>query len=294
MPTGFGYAFAAVAVVLLILAIGYMNNLLYVFVFLLISMALTSMLTTNKNIDLLALDQLTASLLYANEVNTLTATFRNKNNRASIWDLFIKVRLTPDIPTQMLSQVKPFTSETISVQWKPAMRGLTQLPRLHAQSRFPFRLLVAWKYFEKETQAIVYPERKGSLPLPQLAGSSAEQEANALVDKDGFFRDYREFQRGDSPSRIAWRKSLKLQRHLVKNFESSGDKKVLIDWVTTASLINPEDRISQIALWIDLCHNSHVSYSLKIKDYQSPFASGLQHYKQLMQKLALLTPEEYQ
>lgn len=294
MPTGFGYAFAAVAVVLLILAIGYMNNLLYVFVFLLISMALTSMLTTNKNVELLQLDQLSASLLYANEKNILTATFKNKNNRASIWDIFIKVRLSPDVASQVLSQVKPFSSETLSIQWTPTQRGLTQLPRLHAQSRFPFRLLVAWKYFEKDTQAIIYPQRKGTLSMPQLAGPSAEQEANALVDKDGFFRDYREFQRTDSPSRIAWKKSMKLQKHLVKNFESSGDKKVLIDWATTTSITHPEDRISQIALWIDSCHNTHVSYSLKIKDYQSPYASGLQQYKQLMQKLALLTPAEYQ
>lgn len=294
MPTGFGYAFGAVALVLLILAIGYMNNLLYVFVFMLISMALTSMWTTNKNIDSVLLDSLSASFLFANEKNLLLAQFKNTRTRSSLWDIHIKVRLTEDIPTQIIPQIKPFTCESVGVEWMPMTRGLVHLPRLHIQSRFPFRLLVAWKYFEKEIELVVYPERKGNKQLPQMSGASSEQDSSAQPDKDGFFRDYRDFQKTDSPSRISWKKSLKAQKHLVKNFESSGDQKIKLDWAFTENLNHPEERISQLALWVELCHNSHAFYSLKIKDYQTPFSSGLQHYKQCMQKLALLKPDEYQ
>lgn len=279
--------------ILLALAIGYMNNLLYVFVFLLISMALTSMWTTNQNVVSLELENLTANNVFANEENSITAWFKNKNQRASIWDLQAKIRFDSDERYQNIPQIKPFQSEHISILWSPTTRGLLTIPYLHIQSRFPFRLLVSWKYVQKDVQVMVYPQRKGKNYLPQVAGSSAQDEANAVLDSEGFFRDYREFQRTDSPSRIAWKKSLKIQKHLVKNFESSGQKKVLIDWNMTKDLTDPEDRISQLALWIDVCHNNHSIYSLKIKDYQTTFASGLQHYKQCMQKLALLTPDEY-
>ena len=265
-----------------------MNNLLYVFVFLLISMAVTSMLSTNKNVEQVQLDRLSAGVLFANEKNILSVSLHNKNPRASLWDIAIKVRSTDDIPNQIISQIKPFSTETIGVEWTPEKRGMTMLPRLHVQSRFPFRLLVAWKYFTKEQQVIVYPERKGNVNLPQLSGASAQEQALALLDKSGFFRDYREFERTDSPSRIAWKKSLKIQKHLVKNFENSGDKKVLIDWGFTKNLNDFEQRISQMALWVQVCHDSHSSYSLKLKKTQTPFANGLNHYKQCLHELALL------
>lgn len=294
MPTGFGVAFGGVAVLLLILAIGYMNNLLYVFVFMLISMALTSMWTTNKNIEKAELENIAAPVLFANEKNLLTVVVKNKNLRASLWDLQIKAHQTADIPEQIYPQIKPFSIETLRISWIPKTRGSVNLPRLHIHSHFPFRLLRAWKYFDKQATVIVYPERKGSTQLPFQSGQSAEQEKNALTNKVGFFKDYRDFQSTDSPSRIAWKKSLKIQKHLVKNYESSGEQKVLIDWTTTDQLSDPEQRISQLATWIDVCHNSNANYSLKIKNFQTGYGHGVPHYKQCMQKLALLTAAEYE
>lgn len=288
MPTGFGYTFAIVAFILIILAVGYGNNLLYFFVFLMVSMALTGMSATNKNIDGVSLENLSNTFIYSNEKNYLSGLFKNKKPKLNLYDIHIKIRLSEDNNQQSISYIKPLSTESLNIAWTPSQRGLQKLPRLHIQSRFPFRMLVAWKYFEKDYDVLVYPERKGSHKLPQMSGTFSQKETNAQIEKDGFFKDYRDYQKEDSPSRIAWKKSLKLQKHLVKNFESSGEKKIIIDWNMTENLVDPELRISQLALWVDDCHHSKASYSLRIDADHIPFDSGIQHYKLCMQKLALL------
>ncbi len=50
-PTSFGFAFGAMALVLFFLAVGYANNLIYIFVFFLISVAFTGVFITNRNVD---------------------------------------------------------------------------------------------------------------------------------------------------------------------------------------------------------------------------------------------------
>jgi uncharacterized protein (DUF58 family) len=269
-----------------------MNNLLYVFVFLLISMAVTSMWVTNKNAESAELLSLNSLFLFANEKNKLQVNVKNRHPRISLWDLRIKVRHEKDIPDQNILQIKPFSTQSINVEWVPVRRGLQTYPRLHLSTHFPFQLLNAWKYFQVKDQVIIYPERRGDNPLPRDKGSNPQHETASEDQTQGFFRDYRDFQTTDSPSRIAWRKSLKVQKHLVKNFEANSESNILIDWEMTTHLLNDETRISQMAQWIESCHRRNIPYRLKIKDAFTSYSLGIPHYKHCMETLAFLDVEQ--
>ena len=178
------------------------------------------------------------------------------------------------------------------INWTPSVRGLHKIPRLLIQSHFPYAMLRAWKYIDPKAEFIVYPEKKGTKNIPSKEIQQAEEDMNAAENTKGLFRDHREFQKTDSPNKIDWKLSLKHQKYFVKNFESGDEKKVLIEWEMTSMISNFEDRVSQLALWIDLSHKNNELYNLKINQDQTGYSSHINHYKSCMEKLALLKIED--
>ena len=53
-------------------------------------------------------------------------------------------------------------------------------------------------------------------------------------------------------------------------------------------LPNFEDKISQLALWIELCEKNRIEYRLLLPLYKTAFGLGDTHYRQCMEHLALL------
>ena len=76
-PTGFGVAYGVLSFILLVMAIGYGNNIQYFFVFLLVSMGITIAWTTNKNIESLVVEDLKSNFIFAKEKNINTEEKRN-------------------------------------------------------------------------------------------------------------------------------------------------------------------------------------------------------------------------
>ena len=292
MPTGFGFSFGAVTLILLILSIGYENNLLYFFAFLLVSMALTGMWLTNKNVDSANLIDMHAEFLFAGEKNTLAVHLQNIDPKNSICnaELQIDSKLNSQISIEKVSEIQK--QQKVNLTWIPAQRGYVEWPRLLFQSRFPYKMLKAWKYFSKKGTVLIYPQKVGIPELPSEVDQDAPESEPQKSLNDELFRDFRQFQQTDSPLRIDWKKSLKHQQHLVKTFESSQQKKIILDWSSTSFLNNFEDKISQLALWIDVCEKNNQLYSLRIKSFQSAFGRNTSHYRLCLDKLALLQEAE--
>lgn len=271
------------------MAIGYGNNILYFFVFLLASMGMTGAWLTNKNVESTLITKIEADFLFANEKNSLQVHLQNNYHRSPLWDIELPAEIIPNkLPLSVVSEIQ--VAKNVSIQWVPASRGRTQIPRITIASRFPYKMLRAWKYYRQDDEVVVYPERKGSQGFKNLLGSQGQDESETKPEKEGLFRDYREFQRTDSPSRIDWKRSLKHQKHLVKNFETSSDRKILIDWDMTSGPF--EDRLSQLALWVDLCYKKNEIFSLKLLEWQTDYSGGITHYKNCLDKLALISPNE--
>lgn len=295
-PSGFGFAFGVLSFILLVMAIGYGNNILYFFVFLLVSMGVTTSWLTNKNIELVKVTDVRAVNIFCDEINPISLQVSNPSAKQSLWDIEFKIEYPAKTAQDKLSPetlVAEVQKEAwVSIQWVPGRRGLVRSPRIIMQSRFPFKLFRSWKYYHANHEILVYPKRAGKENLLGLIGHQSNKDEMSKADNEGLFRDYREFQTADSPARIDWKRSIKHRTHLVKNYEKSGERKILIDWEMTDTQDTIEDRISQLALWVDICNQKKESYSLKIKSFQTEYYSSANHYKNCMEKLALLTEDQ--
>lgn len=283
MPTSFGFAFGTMALVLFFLAVGYANNLIYIFVFFLISVALTGVLVTNKNVDGVEAENLQAESFFAEEKGTLVVTLKNHFS-SSAWE--INTYFEKSEEKSFLSALNPAEEKNISVFWTSQQRGRIRLPRLIIQSTFPFGLLRAWKVYRKPREILVYPARKGERSFP-LSSLSSEDFSNT-----GLFRDHRTYQSTDSMMRVDWRASARRQELLVKNFEHQDKPTLHFLWSQTEYLNNIEDRLSQLCLWIDEAERKGHQYSLQIGTHQTSLERGPAHWKRCLEVLATISPGE--
>lgn len=278
MPTSFGLAFGTVVLVILIFALGYANNVIYLFVFLLISVSITSMWLTNRNLEFIRFKAVTAIDAFAKEKNPLRISIENIGKRpAYAFDLSIE-----DAHAQM-TEIAPYSEGLSELVWMPEQRGWQTLPRVEIESTFPFDLLRTWRTFASPEQVLVYPEKKGSHFFPTSV------QANQNVDSQGLFRELREYQTTDSVKRIDWRASMKHQKTLIKVFEGEAAQSFNFQWEDTKHIANFEDRISQLALWLELCEKGGNNYSLRIVKREEPLGKGRAHYRNCMRLLAELT-----
>lgn len=282
MPSRFGLAFGVMALVLFFMAVGYANNLIYIFVFFLISVGFTGILVTNRNIQDLQFENIKGTDIFANEDSELTLEIKNTSARDA-WDVEARLEKTDIASTK--TPVAPLAHEEFKIQFMCSHRGLQPLPRIVLESTFPFGLLRAWKVHKPETEILIYPERKGSQNFPQdaIAGEGSQNQ--------GLFRDHRTFQTADPVSRIDWKASARRQELLVKNFEEPEKPTLHFFWEQTSHLANHEDRISQLALWVDAAEKTGHTYSLSVGTQDIPPSRGLLHWRDCQGTLALLPLE---
>ncbi|MNK01127.1 hypothetical protein D3C87_189210 [compost metagenome] len=269
------------AFVLFVMAIGYANNLIYIFVFFLISVAFTGMVMTNKNVAAAKVASLRTENIFAQEPGRILVSLEN-TVAAPLWSLEIFVEKDK---VQFLDSIDVGTLDT-TVRWTPLERGWITPPRVTLRSTHPFGLLRAWKHEKPTKPSLVFPLRKGVRVLPVEAFGSERP------DQAGLFREHRLYQNSDSPLRVDWRASARRQEMLVKSFEDTENKFLHFTWEQTEDLEDFEDRVSQLCLWIDEAEKAGFTYSLALGDYQSPVDHGYAQWHICLEKLALLTREE--
>lgn len=296
-PNLFGFLFGGISFVLLLMAMGYANNLLYFFVFFLISVAVTGMWLTNKNVDRLRLDSLSKSPLFAKEDGYFQLQCSLANDRLINtpqafnveMQLFDRNHLDQKRHHCELIEQKAF----IVLPFIPQIRGRSAPLRIEVQSTFPFSMLRAWKYFQDQQDVIIYPERRGSSTLPELTGLTDDEKKylsndQQNEDQTGLFSHHREFQNNDSVYRVDWKRSAKFEKLFIRKYEDDRSQKQILSWGMTQSLNHFEDKISQLSLWIEICEKNQIEYRLLMPSFKTNFGLGETHYHQCMEYLALL------
>lgn len=284
LPTGFGYAFAGVALVLLMMAMGYANNLIYLFVFSLISLAMSGTWLTNQNVDRIKIRKINEPLLFAKEENAIEVSLVNPS-KAVVYHL--ELLFGKKNPATKILKILPGEQREVIAKWKPTSRGEHILPVLQLRGKFPFDLLQAWRTFREPALQKIYPQRRGDFSWPKAALAAQGQ------DSQGLFRDHRIFQSTDSPRRIDWRASARHQELLVKNFESQPLENLAFDWSQTEHLPHFEDRLSQLSLWLSRAEEAGLNYSLRVGNFHSGLSKGSSHLRKCLDPLATALPEQF-
>ena len=292
LPTRVGFGFVLMLLVMLAGSMNYNNNMGYMLTFLLGSLAMVSMLHTQRNLLGLCVTVGKVKPLFAGETAQFELWLDNREQGARyslMWqsrfawqvgsNCQTDLKLTADVPAnQLINLIIPILS---------TKRGRLFLGSITVYSCFPVGLFYAWAPIHLDISAIVYPKPLGKPQLPRDK-TPQNREGGYFCEGSGEdFIGYRGYRLGDSPRHIDWKAVARGQDWLIKQFGGMGTTILWLSWDEVNSLDDLEARLSQLCLWILIADSHNLQYGLKMPRCTIEPNSGPQHREHCLQILAL-------
>jgi uncharacterized protein (DUF58 family) len=224
LPTRHGWVFSLVLLALLLAAINYANALAYLLTFLLASMALVSVLHTQRNLLGLTLTVTGTDPVFAGEPAAFHLCARN----ASGARLAIRVE-TPDAQLAVLD-VPARDTHCVSLTVPAEHRGWLECPAFVLASHYPLGILRAWtRRVRLPARCLVYP-RPADAELLSSASAEGGDAARGRLHESDDYAGLRRYQPGDAPTRISWKTLARGQGLFSKDFRAPAGDELWLDW----------------------------------------------------------------
>lgn len=281
LPSRTGWVFGALLLVMLLTAINYQNSLIYGLTFWLLSMGLSSMWLTFRNLSGLTLSAGQAQPVFCGETLGLPVQLRSEG-----WCAGLTLGYPGNDKVEV--SVPPGQHQSLILPVVTQQRGQLKVRRLRIQSRYPFGLFTAWSWVALDYRVVIYPQPLAS--AAQLSGDETgtepqltqHPETTAGDEPDGL-RDYRP---GDSLRRIAWKQSARTGD--LRSFDTVSESGISC-WFDWASLegMDTETRLSYLTHWVETAAAEDWHYGLRLPGLTLHPGQGEQHRRECLEALAL-------
>jgi uncharacterized protein (DUF58 family) len=251
IPTFDGIKLITVNLLLLILGLTYANNFVLLFNFLLFCIFLSTMFYTNYNLQGIRVVEAEVLPRHANEPGTLKLFFQTKSK---LGHYFISAKFFingEEIISPLFNIEK--TNLTYSMTIPKMTRGLKKITRVEISTKFPFHLFKSFTYSNISTEFIIYPAR-----INHEYQNGQDQQASGS-DLDDF--KIRNYQIGDSPNRIIWKKASGIEL-LVRDHDLSQIQNIIfrVEDLKGEAL---EQHLSEIVESLYRCSFSKISFGIE-------------------------------
>lgn len=283
VPTKAGFAFAITLVLMLVASINYQLNLGYLLTFLLAGSALVSMHLTHATLRGLTLRIRSPAPVFLGESADLDIVLTNPGGTRHGIGLAVR-HARPfsfawcDVPAQ--------GNATARVSFVPARRGLSRVPTLMAETRFPLGLFRAWTIWRPAAQVLTYPKPEDP-PAPLPAAQPVPGAAHSSRASDGGeFDGVRSYRRGDSLRRVVWKKAARTGELVSRDTTESANRELWLDF-ESAALADTEARLSRLAAWAVAAERMGATFGLRIPGVELTPAQGESQRRATLEALAL-------
>jgi len=281
LPTRTGLAFGLLLFLMLVTGMNYANSLALLLTFLLGAWAIVGMIECQRTLRGLVVLQARADDCFAGAAGRFAL---HMGNPTRIARHSIELRC-PGSPAQDFEL--PARGELwVDAPFLAGARGRQRLDRLELATLAPFGLFRAWTWLYLPLEAIVYPRPAGARPLPR-SGAWHQSHAVATTGRDpGQWAGLRPYAEGDSPRSIAWKAWARGGPLLVGQYEGEGGDEHLLGEGTLGDL-PPEDRLSQLAAWVEACSRDGSAFALELGGVRLPLGQGSEQRTSALRALAL-------
>ncbi|WP_051710819.1 DUF58 domain-containing protein [Andreprevotia chitinilytica] len=278
LPTGFGFAFAVTALLVLIGAINYQLSLAYAFAFLMFGIGHAGLLQGFRNLLGLHVTVGQAEPVFTGENAHFPIRLISDKARISIY-------LSAGRDSVVAANIQPRSSNETWLPVPAIQRGWLVLPTVQLESRYPTQLCRAWSYARLAARVLVYPQPESNAPPYQLASNSDEGGSVWRRGEDDF-AGLRRYQPGDPIRRIAWKQAARDEHLSIKQFDSPQSAAYRFDWHDLA-LQSAESRLSRLTAWVLAADLAGDRYGLTLPGTTLPLDHGPAHRTACLTALAL-------
>jgi uncharacterized protein (DUF58 family) len=245
----------------------------------LIVLGLVAMIQTNANIQPVDIELFGSEPGPAQGTIPLTLVLRNRQD-VPLYNLTLQLEKPFSSKDEFLIE-ELAGSTTVTFIVPCGERGIFPIKRIRVSSIGYYGLFRAWKWSKLETELTVYPQPKGSLPLPMNSESGDSQRR----DRGDDFIGHRPFTPGHSLKQIDWKAHARGQPLLIKDFADHGDGPLHLRWMDVPGH-DPEIRLEQMAAWIMASLVMNRPFSLEMPQKTIAEAAGQDHLLQALRALA--------
>jgi len=279
LPTGFGLAFAALIVAMLVAALNYNNNLALAFAFMMTSIALVAMHHCHRNLLGLVVDAETEVDGFVGASAAVTFTLAN----ASGLDRYdVEIRCAADAMTT--ASVAATSRSAAIVRVPLTQRGVRRLAQFELATRYPFGWFRAWTYVQAAVTLHAAPQ-----PLGELHRSGASRPSGETLrgEKPGEedWAGLRPYAPGMPLKHMAWKVLARGEEPAVRTYSNPAGEPEWLDWYALPGLL-VEARLSQLCRWVLDADRAARTYGLRLPEASLGPAAGPAHRLGCLRALA--------
>lgn len=280
LPTRYGLLFGLLTFVMLVGATNYNNSTGFLLSFLLLGIALASVLHAYHNMLRLSVEAGRAGAVFCGEPALFAVVIDNsKGPRRTAVGLHLKGQ--PPVFTDLAAGGRA----VIDLPLPTPRRGWLPIGTLTVFTHYPLGLFRAWSQLRLEAYCLVFPAPAPSFQPSPSRPSDAGTRSGQRPGSDDFM-GFRSYHPGDSPRHVDWKAVARGKALLTKLFCDNEGKELWLNWDDCTGQ-DAEARLSQLCrgvLWAD--HTGY-RYGLNLPGGMIAPACGEAHKYHCLKALAL-------
>ena len=260
------------------------NAAAYLLLFALLSVFLVSIPHTLFNLAGLSASAESAKPAFAGDEVSLPVEIMN-SSRAARHGIAISLKATGGVSAS-IDAIPAGKAARVVLRFPAPGRGEHDLGKLALASIYPLGFLRALKLIPTAHRYIVYPQPSGDPSLPAGDARSTHARPSSQTGEGDDFAGVRAYVPGESQRHIDWKAVARGQGFMTKQFTAETGGTLYLDFAEVR-LSDPEEKLSQLALWIVEAERARKPYGLRLPSGKIPPSLGEPHFHRCLRALAL-------
>jgi uncharacterized protein (DUF58 family) len=174
----------------------------------------------------------------------------------------------------------------VTLRFPAWQRGEHHVGTLCLTSAYPLGFIRSLRKFATSRTYVVYPKPEGDVRLPSSFVN--RHDGNPLTEPGAGddFAGLREYVHGESQRHIDWRAVARGQPLMTKQFAAEAEGVLYFDF-SALHLVEVEEKLSQLTLWIIEAERARRPYGLRLPGTEIPPAIGQPHFHECLRTLSL-------
>jgi uncharacterized protein (DUF58 family) len=285
-PTKAGALYAVMLLVMLVTAINYQNNSIFLLTFLLAGLFNMAILTAFSNLAGLTIRRLQADSPFAGDDAAfhIELSCKQKKQHQAIQIGWPNIHLA-------VGSLGIESRQTLTLYCSAARRGLLKPPRILVKSVYPLGLIRAWSWVDLDLRCPVYPHPTAMDVAWQGQDDSVLYEANHMANDE--LANIRHWRHGDTPRQVLWKAYARTGKLMSIEYAEPAKDARWLDWEALPELAL-ETRLSVLCDAALKLYDQNAEYGLRLPGCEYSPDAGAVHLHKVLEALALFSSTEYQ
>jgi uncharacterized protein (DUF58 family) len=254
IPTRMGGYLNGLIFLMMLLSVGYSNNLLLIFTLILFGFNLMWVVQSNYHLHHLKFDHLQVPHGFSGSLVQIVADWKSAPGSMHEWNLVIESE-GEDLTVRTLEQTHHKLVGEVSLP----SRGLKRWKYLRVSSTRPYGLYYAWTFYPLEVSSYVFPPLLSETEIPDLRVHDIEGEITSQGRGHDELRDLAPYQ-GEESRKISWKHYARSGELLIKEGSELKNAILHLRLKLPETVSAKEVYLSRLATQMMLCHRREIPF----------------------------------